>query len=82
VESVEYRGDSGIKGSKMKYIVALEVVNGSATQFIAPWKGDPGRTCIERTARRYGSTSSATYGLAAARKFRDFPDAIILEVTE
>jgi hypothetical protein len=66
----------------MKYIVALEIIDGKATQFIAPWKGDPGRTCIERTARRYNSTSSATYGLAAARKFRDFPDAAILEVTE
>jgi hypothetical protein len=66
----------------MKYIVAIEVAGGEATQFLAPWKGDPGRTCIERTAKRYPSTSSATYALAAARRYRDFPDAAILEVTE
>ena len=65
----------------MKYIVALESLNGEPLEYIAPWKGDPGITFIEQSAKRYGSVSSATYGLARARKYYDFPDAEILQVT-
>ena len=68
----------------MKYIVAIEVEEptGTALCFLANWKGDPGRTCVERSAKRYPSVSSATFGLAHARKYRDFPKAEIREVTE
>jgi len=66
----------------MKYIVALDVVNETPTCFIASWRGDPGRTCIEHSAKRYPTVSSATFGLAHARKYRDFKDAMILEVTK
>lgn len=63
-----------------KYIVGLEVVNGTVTQWIAPWMGDPGRMCIEQSAKRYKSVSSATHGLAEARIYRTFADAKIIEV--
>lgn len=67
----------------MKYIVAIEVDSqGTALQFLANWKGDPGRTCVEQSAKRYPSISSATFGLEHARKYRDFQNAEIREVTE
>lgn len=61
----------------MKYIVELE-----PHVFLAPWKGDPGRTLVERQAKRYPSVSSATFALAHARKYRNFPDAAVCEVKE
>lgn len=64
------------------YIVGIEVVNGAVTQWLAPWSGDPGRTCIENRAKRYKSVSAATFGLAHARKYHDFPNAEIREVSE
>jgi hypothetical protein len=67
----------------MKYIVVLEVDDsGGALQFIAPWSGDPGRTCIIENARRYKSAYCATLGLAHARKYHDFNNAIIRSVDE
>lgn len=65
-----------------KYLVALEVIDGDITQWVADWGGDPGRTCIEASARRYPSIVSATFGLAHARKYRDFESACIIEVKE
>lgn len=65
-----------------EYIVGIEVVNGNVTEWLAPWKGDPGRTCIEKSAKRYDSVSSATFGLAHARKYHDFPNAEIREIKE
>lgn len=64
-----------------KYIVGLDVVNCVVTTWIAPWSGDPGRTCIEQYAKRYDSISSATFGLAHARKYGEFRDAEISEVS-
>ena len=60
----------------MKYIVEIE-----EGLFLAKWSGDPGRTLIEKSARRYKDVSAATYALARARRFRDFPDARICQVT-
>jgi len=64
------------------YIVALEVCSKTVTQWIAPWQGDPGRTCLEKNAKRYTSVRSAIYGLAHARRYRDFPTAEIIEINE
>jgi hypothetical protein len=64
-----------------EYVVALEVIDGKAIQWIAPWPGDPGRTSVEKSAKRYQSISSATFGLANARKYRDFLTAEIKEAS-
>lgn len=68
----------------MKYIVALEISkeSGNGLSYIAPWSGDPGRTCLHESAKRYPSISAATFGLAHARTYRDFRDAEIREVEE
>jgi hypothetical protein len=67
----------------MTYIVALEVSEqGEGLQYIAAWNGDPGRTCVPKNAKRYKSISSATFGLAHARKFRPFINAKIWEAIE
>jgi hypothetical protein len=67
----------------MEYIVALECdKEGNALQFIANWPGDPGRTCVIDSARRYKSPYCATLGLAHARRYRDFKDAKLIEVAE
>ena len=60
-----------------EYIVQLYR---DATQWLAPWAGDPGRTCVKNKAKRYHSISSATYALAYARRFNDFENAVITPV--
>jgi len=61
----------------MKYIVEIE-----PGVFLATWAGDPGRTLIESSAKRYANISSATYALAYARRFRDCANAFILQVDD
>lgn len=63
----------------MKYVVDLE---GDCSVFIASWDGDPGRTCIIENATKYSTISSATYGLARARKWRPFLQARIITEQE
>jgi hypothetical protein len=48
--------------------------------WLAPWGGDPGRTLVQNTARRFRSQVAASRALAKARKDRPFPDARIVEV--
>lgn len=36
--------------------------------WIAPWDGDPGRTCVEQNAKRYKTESAANAALARIRK--------------
>ncbi len=45
--------------------------------WIAPWKGDPGRTLVVTSAKVYGSQATADRALKAARQFRPFPHARI-----
>lgn len=61
----------------VKYIIELE----KGVYFVS-MKGDPKRTLIESNARRYPSIRSATYGLANARAYRDFPCAQIVQVSK
>jgi len=61
-----------------KWIVELE----AGTQWLALWPGDPGRTCVRETARKYRTISAATYGLAHARKYRQYLEAKIVEVSD
>lgn len=67
----------------MEWIVGLDKITPSIyTTYIAPWTGDPGRTCIKESAKRYKSAASATFALAHARKYRNYPDAQIIPVQE
>lgn len=62
----------------VKYIVELY----GGTQFLAPWSGDPGRTCIRESAKRYKSKHAAKCALAYAKrvnKHRDFSEAKVVE---
>ena len=64
----------------MKWIVCLQhEKDGRDLVFLAPWSGDPGRTCVYESANRYDSISSATFALAHARKYHDFVDAKIIK---
>lgn len=54
------------------YIVRLE-----SGCWIAPWKGDPGRTCVRDNAQRYATPAAAKRALAQARQYRPFADARI-----
>lgn len=65
-----------------RYIVGIEVVEGTVTQWLAPWDGDPGRTCIKRSAKQFNSLAAAKYALEHARKYRDFENAVIQEIGE
>jgi hypothetical protein len=60
------------------YIVVLEYHDGKELQYLADWEGDPGRTSIRESAKQYASRRSATYGLAAAMKYRNFPTARVV----
>lgn len=59
-----------------EYIV--ELYGGS--QFLAPWSGDPGRTCVLANAKRYKSEYAARCALAYAKRNyprRDYSEARI-----
>lgn len=58
-----------------EYIVEIE-----PKVYLALWTGDPGRTLAIRNARRFKTVRSATFGLYEARRYGDFPEAVILEV--
>ena len=58
----------------------VELYGGS--QFIAPWSGDPGRTCVRASAKRYQSKHAGICALSyAKRKYptRDFSEAQVVE---
>ena len=54
------------------YIVQLEF-----EVWLAPWFGDPGRTCTIETAKRFSSRQQAVNALEAARQYRPFRDAFV-----
>ena len=58
------------------YIVEIE----PGTQWLAPWKGDPGRTCILHSAKQFDSFTAARAALVRARWFSPFEDAEIFLV--
>jgi len=45
--------------------------------WIAPWQGDPGRTCVEATAVRYKTEAAAKAALTRARRYSPFKQARI-----
>ena len=52
-------------------------------QWLAPWGGDPGRTCIWASAKRYKSEHAAKCALAYAKRMnphRNFADARVVAV--
>ena len=57
------------------HIVQLE-----SSVWLAPWKGDPGRTLVQTSAKTFATRAAATRALARARKFRPFPAAQVVEV--
>lgn len=59
----------------MPFIVALE-----PRCWIADWDGDPGRTMQEKSAKRFETREDAEAALDAARVFRRFVLAEIVEV--
>lgn len=62
----------------MEWIVELEPGN----LWIATWSGYPGKTCVKESAKTYKSISAATFALAHARRFRDYPKAVITMVKD
>ncbi len=46
--------------------------------WLAPWKGDPGRTLVQSSARRFADTFAAARAIRRARTFRPFPNAVVL----
>ena len=51
------------------------------TQFLAPWQGDPGRTCVRASAKRYVSEHAAKCALARAMRVfpnRDYSEARVV----
>jgi hypothetical protein len=45
--------------------------------WLAPWRGDPGRTMVRESAKVYESPWAAFYALVRAKTFRPFPQAVI-----
>lgn len=46
--------------------------------WLAPWPGDPGRTCDISAAKRYRSPGSARRALGQARRHRKLRDARVV----
>jgi hypothetical protein len=60
----------------MSYIVELE----PGQCYAATWSGDPGRTCVQSSAKRYDTRLSAARSLAHARRFSPFTEARVVWV--
>lgn len=60
-----------------EYIVQLE-----EGVWLAPWSGDPGRTLVQESAKRYGTKRGASLALREARKCRPFANARVVPVEE
>jgi hypothetical protein len=57
----------------------VELYGGS--QFLATWSGDPGRTCVRESAKRYKSEHAARCALEYAKRHypsRDYSEARIV----
>jgi hypothetical protein len=48
--------------------------------YIAHWDGDPGRTLVKTSARRFRNKSSAWKAVEQAQEYRDFPNASVQPV--
>ncbi len=60
------------------WVVALDFIDDQHERpscYMADFSGDPGRTCILENAKIYRTIRGATFGLAHARKYRDFIEA-------
>lgn len=64
------------------FVVQLEKGAFGQECFLADWPGDPGRTLVIENAKRYQSIRTATYTLAYARKYGDFPNAQIKDAEQ
>ena len=63
----------------MEFIIEIE----PETQWLAPWSGDPGRTCIKENAKRYKTKKAAQAALSRAMNrysFRSLEHAKIISV--
>jgi len=54
------------------YIVEIE-----PGVWLATWQGDPGRTLVENSAKKYPSARSAFSAIARACMYRNFDKAVI-----
>ena len=43
--------------------------------WLAPWTGDPGRTCVEASAKPFGTLAAAKAALTRARRYSPFKSA-------
>lgn len=56
------------------------VVEISENCWLAPWAGDPGRTCVLKSANVYKSKKGAKIALGMARRYRPLKNAKIVEL--
>ena len=56
------------------------VVEISKDCWLARWTGDPGRTCVLKSAKVYKSKQGAKIALGIARRYRQLPNAKIVEL--
>ncbi len=60
----------------MKYMVKLE-----KGVYLANWRGDPGRTLKIDSAKKFKNRKAAKKSITESRKFRPFPKAEIIEIS-
>ena len=48
--------------------------------WLAPWGGDPGRTCDIKSAHRFDTKALAEEALVQARMYREFSEAFVFEM--
>ena len=64
------------QSSGSDYVVELQP---QVQMWLASWGGDPGRTCVLKSAKRYKSERGAKIALGIARRFSPFRDAKIYQ---
>lgn len=70
---------SPARASCSAWIVELQP---QVRMWIAPWEGDPGRTCVESSAKRFKTVAAAKAALTRARRYSPFKEARIYDPTD
>ena len=74
MEAERKEGLAGHSGSA--WIVELQP---QMRMWLAPWTGDPGRTCVEASAKPFKTPAAAQAALTRARRYSPFKNARIYQ---
>ena len=64
-----------VQNKKSLYMFVVEL---ESKVWLAPWEGDPGRTCLLKNAQLYKTAHGAKIAMGIARRYRKFKGAVVI----